>query len=106
VVGRKECVGYMGKLGEIWPVRAMEGECRTSNKPVEVRSKNGRWTDVSGELENLFKGQVWGHTALVQNPLGFVLFVIPPPPPPCAWLTRSPTSPYNYDSFSPLQQLY
>jgi len=43
MVGRKEFVGYTGKLQEVWSVRG-------GNEPMGVSSKNGSWTDVSGEL--------------------------------------------------------
>jgi hypothetical protein len=43
MVGRKEFMGYTGKLEEIWSVRG-------GNEPIGMSSKNGLWTDVNGEL--------------------------------------------------------
>jgi len=43
LVGRKEFVGYTGKLEEVWSVRG-------SNEPMGVSSKNGSCTNGSGEL--------------------------------------------------------
>ena len=43
MVGGRVFVGYTGKLEEVWSVRGR-------NEPMGVSSKNGSWTDVSGEI--------------------------------------------------------
>jgi len=60
-LGRKECIGCMGRLEVIWPSEQLEGDtARTSTEPRGVSSKNGpikvqqwgmcRWIYLSGIL--------------------------------------------------------